>query len=106
MENNDRDQNDPWYILADRLNALPSDEREQSLQVLRTFVHDLRQTLGQIHSAVNLMQPTEGVDDTLEEMRELLDVIHVASKEAERLLAEFTGRFVEQIDPDRSEKTL
>jgi light-regulated signal transduction histidine kinase (bacteriophytochrome) len=98
MDNNNRALNDPWHILAGQLNTLPQADREQSLQVLKTFVHDMRQTLGQIHSAVDLLHPREEEDDQPGEMSELLDVVRVANKEAERLLAEFTTRFLERID--------
>ncbi len=98
------DSENPWPELAALVRSLPESQRSQLSEAFRTFAHDLRQHLGQIYSAQELLDRLlEGRDPT-DDVLEMLNVIKVANGNARQLLRTFVAGWVEGLaDEDQVE---
>jgi hypothetical protein len=81
-----------WEILEAALRGLPPDELAGVIEALRTYLHDLRGAVAQARMASSLLQRELREAVLEEDVRELLNVIDVASRNANSLLDEWVGR--------------
>lgn len=94
-----------WKSLATSLNDLPDDARQAYTTIMHVFVHDLRQSLAQIHSAEELLRRLLEVNPGSPEILELLDVIRKADTKAQDLVLGFVTDHLEGIDmPDEPDR--
>ena len=85
-----------WYT------SLPEDIRDAYVAALTTFAHDLRQPLGQIYSAEELIRRGLNAGQGASELIELLDVIREANRMASMSVDAFVSAILDGVDPSDS----
>jgi hypothetical protein len=91
---------DPWQALVEAINSQPEPIRQVSWNQLRVFVHDLRQSIGQVNSAEGILRRMLEAAPPGPELIEMLDIIQSATGMAAASLADFTTGFIERIEPE------
>jgi signal transduction histidine kinase len=90
-----------WGGLTAWLASLPEDARQDYFRQMQTFAHDLRQPLGQIQSAEELLRRALKKTDANSDLIELLDIVREANMRASAEVSDFVDAFLDGFElPD------
>ncbi len=89
---------DTWQPLVEAINSQPGPARQAAWLGLRAFVHDLRQSLGQVKAAEGILRRLLAESPPGPELAEMLDIIRSAAERASGSLAELSTGLIEPID--------
>lgn len=85
--------------IPDWFASLPQDKQDEFAAVVHIFAHDLRQPLGQIFSAEELLRRSLNKGEVSPDLIELLDIIREANRNASGYVDTFVESILDGLEP-------